>query len=290
MSSQTEKFKIGLFVVGSTVLVVAMIIWLGASHYFESSQTVVAYFSESVQGLESDSPVKFRGVSVGRVKALRMAPDGRLVEVDMSLDKNFKLTEDLGIKMNLLGLTGLKYLEMDTFKPDQRKETVNLAFEPRYPVIATYPSDIKEFGTALENIFQKTKAIDIESISHHLLRVASRLDQILSDPKLDTLGGNASDAVREVKDSARKLNEEIARAQVAKQMHKTFEKVSELLQEGTETARSADRMIRRTDNNLNRLSGKLDRSADNLADFTRMIRLKPSSIIFGGEEKSGEKK
>jgi phospholipid/cholesterol/gamma-HCH transport system substrate-binding protein len=250
----------------------------------------VAYFSESVQGLESDSPVKFRGVSVGRVKALRMAPDGQLVEVEMSLDRNFKLTNDLGIKMNLLGLTGLKYLEMDTFKPDQRKETVNLTFEPRYPVIATYPSDIKEFGSALENIFQKTKSVDIESISHHLLRVASRLDQILADPKLDNLGGNASDAVREIKDSARRLNEEIGRAQLAKQMHKTFEQVSELLQEGTETARSADRMIRRTDNNLNRLSGKLDRSADNLADFTRMIRLKPSSIIFGGEEKSGEKK
>jgi phospholipid/cholesterol/gamma-HCH transport system substrate-binding protein len=294
MSNQAEKLKIGLFVVGSAILVIAMIIWLGRSHYFESSQTAVAYFTESVQGLESDSPVKFRGVTVGRVKGIRLAPDGLLIEVVMNLDRKFKVTDDLGVKMNLVGITGLRYLEMDTFKPDQRRETTGLTFEPRYPVIATYPSDIKEFGSALENIFQKTKTVDVERISYHMVRVASRLDQILADPKLDTLGSNTADAVKEVKDSAKRLNDELARAQLAKQLHKTFEKTSELLQEGTETARSADRMIRRTDSNMNRLTQKLDRSADNLIEFTRTIRLKPSILvpslqIFGGSEKSGEK-
>jgi len=296
MSNQADKLKIGLFVVGSALLVIAMIIWLGRSYYFESSQTAVAYFTESVQGLESDSPVKFRGVTVGRVKGIRLAPDGLLIEVVMGLERKFKLTDDLGVKMNLVGITGLKYLEMDTFKPDQRRETPNLSFEPRYPVIATYPSDIKEFGNALENIFQKSKTVDVETISYHMVRVASRLDQILADPKLDTLGANTADAIKEVKDSAKRLNEEIGKAQFSKQLHKTFEKASELLQEGTETARSADRMIRRTDNNLSGLSQKLNRSADNLADFTRQIRIKPSVLmpsldlsVFGGRDKSGEK-
>jgi phospholipid/cholesterol/gamma-HCH transport system substrate-binding protein len=294
MSNQSEKLKIGLFVVVSAFLVIGMIIWLAAFPLFESTQTVVAYFTESVQGLESDSPVKFRGVTVGRVKTIRLAPDGLFIEVVMALDRKFKLTDDLGVKMNLVGITGLKYLEMDTFKPDQKRESPKLSFEPRYPVIPAYPSDIKEFGNALENLFQKTKAVDIEKISYHLVRVTSRLDQLLSDPKLDTLGSNTADAIKEVKDSAKRLNDEIARAQFAKQLHKTFEKTSELIQEGTETSRSADRMIRRTDNNLNRLSQKLDRSADNLIEFTKMIRLRPGSLsptiqLFGGSEKSGQK-
>jgi hypothetical protein len=38
------------------------------------------------------------------------------------------------------------------------------------------------------------------------------------------------------------------------------------------------------------LSQKLDRSADNLIDFTTMIKQKPSSIIFGPDEKAGQKK
>lgn len=290
MSSRADKFKIGLFVVGSGLLAVVLMIWLGASRYFESSKTVVAYFTESVQGLQADSPVKFRGVPVGRIKAIKLAPDGMLIEVIMGLDKNFKITDDLGVKMNLLGLTGLKYLEMDTFRPEQQREAANLDFEPKYPVITTYPSDISEIGTALENIFQKMKGVDLERISFNLERVTGRLDKMLADPKLDHIGADAADTMREIKEAARRVNDEIGRAQPGKNFTKTLEKASEFLQEGTETARSADRLIRRTDNNMNRLSQKLDRSADNLIDFTRMIRLKPSSILFGGEEKAAPKR
>ena len=209
MSSQANKLKIGLFVVMSLLLSVATVIWLGASRYFEDSKIAVAYFTESVQGLESDSPVKFRGVPVGRIKAIRMAPDGRLIEVVMSLDRNFKLTDDMGIKMNLLGLTGQKYLEMDTFRPDQVREMIDLDFTPPYRVINTYSSDIREIGNALEKIFHKVNALDVDRISNHLLKVAVRLDKILADPKLDAIGSDAADALREIKDTARKFNEEI---------------------------------------------------------------------------------
>ncbi|MBI4963869.1 MAG: MCE family protein [Desulfomonile tiedjei] len=294
MFSQVDKFKIGLFVVASVVLGTGIVIWLGASRYFEDSKMAVAYFTESVQGLEADSTVKFRGVPVGRVRGIRMAPDGRLIEVVMSLSRNFQVTEDLGVKMNLLGLTGLKYIEMDTFRPEQRKEALTLDFQPRYPVIATYPSDIREIGTALEKLFQKVNAVDVEAMSGHMLRVASKLDKILSDPKVDTVGTDTADALREIKEAARKVHDELTRAQPSRNFTRTMEKASDFFQESTQTARSADRLIRRQDNNLNLLSQKLDRSADNLIDFTRTIKLKPSSILpsfFGGaEEKAAPKR
>ncbi|HMK36107.1 MAG TPA: MlaD family protein [Desulfomonilaceae bacterium] len=289
MSSQADKFKIGLFVVGSLLLAVIAVVWLGASRYFEESNIVAAYFSESVQGLEVGSPVKFRGVPVGRVKMIRMAPDGKLIEVLMGLDSSFKITEDLGIKMDLVGLTGMKYLEMDTFRPEQQREAIHLDFTPKYKVIATHPSDIREIGTALESVFRKVKALDVERISDNLVKVTGRMDKILADSKLESLGVQASDTLREIRETSRRLHEEINRAQISKSLNKTMEKASEFFQESTETARSTDRLIRRTDNNLNRLTQKLDRSADNLIDFTRMIKLKPSSILFGTEEKSQKK-
>jgi phospholipid/cholesterol/gamma-HCH transport system substrate-binding protein len=290
MAGQAEKYKIGLFVIAGMVLLVLILLWLGASRVFEDSKTVVAYFSESVQGLERDSPVKFRGVPVGRVKDIRMAPDGRLIEVIIGLHRNFNVTKDLGLKMNLLGLTGMKYLELDTFTAEQAREPTTLDFEPRYPVLATYPSDFKEFGSALDNIFQKVKTVDLEKISHHLLNVTARIDRILAEGKFEKIGPDAADAIREIKEATKKINDEVTRAQISKQFGKTFEKANEFLDESIETARSANRMIRRTDNNLNRLSQKLDRSADNLYDFTRMIRQKPSSILFGSDEKAAPKR
>jgi len=290
MSSQAAKLKIGLFVVVSLSLAVSALVWLGVGRYLEKSQIVVAYFSESVQGLESDSPVKFRGVPVGRVKAIRMAPDGRLIEVEMNLDRNFKRPPDLGVKMNLLGLTGLKYLEMDTFRPDQAREEPPLTFKPSYPVINTYSSDIKEIGNALENIFQKVKALDLEKMSNNMTKVSARLDKILSDPKFDSIGSDAADAVKEFKDVGRKINEEVTRIQRAKSVAKTLDKAAEVLTESTETVRNVDRLVRRTDNNINQLTQKLNRGADNLIDITQTLKTNPWRIFWGSEEKPQKKR
>jgi phospholipid/cholesterol/gamma-HCH transport system substrate-binding protein len=290
MSNQAQKFKIGLFVLVSLLLGVAIIIWLGASRYFEPSHIATAFFKESVQGLEAGSPVKFRGVAVGRVKTIQLAPDGRLIEVVLSLNKNFKVTSDVGIKMNLMGLTGLKYLDMDTYGAEQQREDIHLDFEPLFPVIPTYPSDIREIGNALDNLFQKVRDVDVRTISHHLLRITARLDKLLSDTKLESIGADLSATVSETKDTAKKLNQEVTRIQKAKTLSRALEKATELLEGGTETARSADRLIRRTDNNINRLTQKLDRSADNLLELTTQWKRKPFSTFFFGAEEEKRKK
>jgi ABC-type transporter Mla subunit MlaD len=290
MTSQSKKFKIGLFVMAGMVLMVVALVWLGASRYFEEAKTVVSYFSESVQGLEADSPVKFRGVPVGRVSAIRLAPDGRLIEVVMSLARQFKVTDDLGIKMNLLGLTGMKYLEIDTFPPDQRREAVVYDFQPRYPVIATYPSDIKEFGSALDNLFQKVKTVDAQQISRNLVNVTGQVDKFLRDGKLDKIAAETSDTLREIREAARKVHEEINRAQPGKQVTRALDKASVFFDESAETSRNVDRMVRRTDKSLSYLTQKLDTVADNLIAFTRMIRQKPSSILWGQDKEPEGKK
>lgn len=280
MSSQAEKLKIGLFMVVCLILAAGIVIWLGASRYFEDTKLAVAFFSESVQGLEKDSPVKFRGVTIGRVADIQLAPDGELIEVILSLNKSFNI-EDRGISINLLGLTGLKYLEMDTFSPKDKKEPIKLTFTPEYEVIPTYPSDIREIGNALHKLFLKVKDVDVASMSYHLLRVSARLDKILSDPGFDNLGSDAASTMSEMKDSAKKLNQEITRIQRSKAIPRVLESTSQLMQQSTETVRSANRLISRTDNNISRLMRKLEVSADNMREATSRWKESPIRTLFG---------
>ena len=51
-------------------MLVAIIIILGAGRYFQTTYTVESYFDESVNGLDIGSPVKLRGVNIGRVSAI----------------------------------------------------------------------------------------------------------------------------------------------------------------------------------------------------------------------------
>ncbi len=290
MFSQADKFKIGLFVVASLLLGSGLLIWLGASRIFERTHDAVAYFSESVQGLETDSPVKFRGVTAGRVKRIRMAPDARHIEVVVSLQENFKITEDLAIKITLLGLTGQRYLEMDKMGPSDPKPQLKLDFQPRLPVITTSPSDMREIGNALDNFLRKLNSMDLERISNGFLTVATKLDKFLDESQIATIPADAGAAIKEIKEAAEKINGTIDRLQPAKRLGRTLDKTSELLEAITESARSADKMIRRTDNNLNNLSQKLDRSADDLTVFTRKLSTQPLSTIFRGVGEPTQKK
>ena len=46
---------------------------------------MVTYTTENVSGLDVSSPVRFRGVPVGRVTEMRVDPKGTLVEIDFEM-------------------------------------------------------------------------------------------------------------------------------------------------------------------------------------------------------------
>jgi len=79
MARQSTNLIIGLFVIIGVLLGVVAVIWVGATSYFQKGETYVSYFDESVQGLQVDSAVKFRGVEVGMVKQIRVAPTTTLL-------------------------------------------------------------------------------------------------------------------------------------------------------------------------------------------------------------------
>ncbi len=92
MAQNRTYFLTGLFVTIGVMLGVAAVIWLGASKYFQKGSMYATYFDESVQGLQADSVVKFRGVDIGTVKQIGVAPDQRLVEVVMKIEvKDFNV-------------------------------------------------------------------------------------------------------------------------------------------------------------------------------------------------------
>jgi len=60
MATIKTKLMVGIFVLLGFTLATVSIIWLGMSNYFEKGLYYVAYFDESVQGLDKHCcPVNF---------------------------------------------------------------------------------------------------------------------------------------------------------------------------------------------------------------------------------------
>src|SRR4030042_3810826 len=105
MARKTSKFMVGLFTIIGVVIGVIAIIWVGASHYFEKGARYGVYFDESVQGLQKDSAVKYRGVEVGRVETIRVAPDNNLIGVIMKVNLKEDLSKTAVAQLKMAGIT-----------------------------------------------------------------------------------------------------------------------------------------------------------------------------------------
>ena len=143
MSEKIHYFRIGIFTVFTLALLVFGLMLFGAGKIFrDRAIPIETYFTQSVQGLDIGSPVKFNGVKVGEVKEIVFAKDlygvgdpvekfeeyykGVIVRFEV-LEKYFPnlaggnaqkivdtLVHDQGlrIRLNSIGITGLVYLEI----------------------------------------------------------------------------------------------------------------------------------------------------------------------------------
>jgi len=78
-----NEFAVGLVVIAALALVVGGALWLSGAHLGRTEAVYTSRF-RTVGGLGVGSPVVLRGVRVGRVEAIRLAP-GSWVEADLKI-------------------------------------------------------------------------------------------------------------------------------------------------------------------------------------------------------------
>ena len=140
MATLKTKFSVGLFLIIGMAVAIVAIIWLGMSNYLEKGRFYVAYFDESVQGLDKDSPVKYRGVHIGRVFHIGVAPDDRLIEVVLKIESDIQPQHEhknIVAQLKSVGITGLMFIELEHRKPGETDLSPSISFKPPYPVVPT---------------------------------------------------------------------------------------------------------------------------------------------------------
>jgi ABC-type transporter Mla subunit MlaD len=187
----SSPFLIGLFIIVGSFVLIALIIWLGASQLFTENQSYVTYFDTSVEGLETGSPVKYQGVPVGTIDAIHVAPDGKLIEVVMKIEKDIDIDSKLRIKAEYAGIAGGKFLQLFyPTEPDVANIYPKLNFEPKYPVIRSAPSGIERMETAVRDIITDLQQFRAKDISDATLRLLNNSNQFFENKQLYDIVAN----------------------------------------------------------------------------------------------------
>jgi ABC-type transporter Mla subunit MlaD len=198
MSTPTNHWKLGLFVVVGVVMTLSVMAWLGARSLRKEVGIYISYFDESVQGLEVGSPIKFRGVTIGSVAKIDIADDHRHVEVTSELGKAVlarlgldvaigpvqhgqpkKLEQGLGLRVQLAssGLTGVKFLQLDFFPVADNPEPI-LPFPVPDNHIPAVSSTMKNVEDSLMRVVNR-----LPEVVDQLEGILSKVDSILGDFK-----------------------------------------------------------------------------------------------------------
>ena len=239
MARRFNPRLVGAFVLAATVLGVLAAIWLGSNRVFQRKVRFVVVFSQEIAGLEIDSPVKFRGVPVGRVASIHLSigsPEAPLqelfmpvvIELNQSRIREMGETTDLGnpeVVRTLVAhglrarlalesfLSGRRYVDLDIVADASPPEPP--PFPLPYPVI---PVQVEPGLQALQadaaKVIGKIQALDLEglivdlrSAARGVGRASGRIDE--AGQGLPRTLESMDRALGAIRDAARSLEREI---------------------------------------------------------------------------------
>jgi phospholipid/cholesterol/gamma-HCH transport system substrate-binding protein len=208
MAAPTNHYKLGLFVLLGIAAAIAVAVGLGAQSMRRETVTYHTYFNESVQGLDVGSPVKFRGVTIGHVSAIEVAPDHRHVDVVVELDvsdiKRLGLTEsgqhgkneprfaippDLRAQLGSQGITGVKFVAIDFVDP-KTNPPLPLTFAPPENHIPAATSMLKNLEDTITKAAEK-----LPELVDAVVAIASRIDRMVAQLEKDQVSEKTASAL-----------------------------------------------------------------------------------------------
>ena len=308
MVRHVSSRALGLFVTVGVILGVAAIIWVGASKYFEKGDRYVTYFNESVQGLQQDSAVKYRGVDVGRVEEIRVAPDNRLIEVVMKIRLKEEVEKNNVAYLRVVGITGIVFIELDRRDPEEPDLSPRIDFASEYPIIPSKPSQLRQIFSGIDEIVEKIKQVDLEGLSKSITHSAKAAEDLLAGPRtqkvlanLESISVNLDQTIARVEKITAEGNLEgivgetraaLVEARSLIAVTRDELKALRLADTAEKTNRIVDtlsRTSRTTARDLQVMSDNMKRSTETLERLVERLESNPSDLIFSKPPPAGRR-
>jgi phospholipid/cholesterol/gamma-HCH transport system substrate-binding protein len=227
MSARINDFKIGLFILFGLVIFLGGLFAYGARGYLEPKVGFETYVTGDVEGLSVGSPVKYRGVQIGKVTRIsfpwREYPGHHLdmgrglvvvmfeVRTDVSPlppgedpETFLKQWIDQGLRVRIKGqgITGTSILSIEELDPTLHPAAFNVPWTPRSHYIPAAESQFSQMLTSVERSLRSLEKLNFQTIGRSLEKDLDALGTLLEELKVTNgkLGGFVDDAQKVVKD------------------------------------------------------------------------------------------
>jgi phospholipid/cholesterol/gamma-HCH transport system substrate-binding protein len=306
MESRAYAFITGIFVIVIVAAIVAWASWLSQEPVDRKTYRVIA--TTPVSGLNAQAQVRYRGISVGRVTAIRLDPrDRHRILIDIEVNSDIPVTRGTYAQLGLEGITGISYVHLlddsqETAPPpkgpgglaelplkpsflDTITDSAELTVRDARELIAAInavltPENRKHLGATLASLAKATASLEVAS--GKLPQTLARADAWLGPENL-RLARNSLERVNEAAQTLPKIATDAERlvgdlrqlaAEVAKLSAQARDLVGEIGQLSGEI--KGDTLPQ-----VGTFAGSADRSARRIGSLASELSRNPDSLLWG---------
>jgi phospholipid/cholesterol/gamma-HCH transport system substrate-binding protein len=312
MAVEKNYARLGFFlVVVLTLLLATALLFIQRLRSREVLE-LVTYTIEDVSGLDVSSPVRYRGVSVGRVTDIRVDPRAEPVEIDFevfldrlntvgfSAERIRKIVDLRGtfpkLRAQVIGnlVTGEAYLLLDV--PQNPPPPISLGFTPTRPYIPSVPRPLAAMQDRLPAVLERAEATlrTLREIVYKLPdslersnRFFTNIERIFQESQLPALSADSRQFFATTSRQIEQLTSELDKlvdtggslVQLLNDAQASMD--ASKLPATTQTARDA---LNQTNLAAEELRRSLPVIRDSLAEFrelARMLAEQPESVVYG---------
>lgn len=310
MKGEPNYFKTGVFLIAGFILLAVVLIFFGAGRMLKPKIYFETYVDGTVQGVDVGSPVKFRGVQVGRISRIDFVfneygmgsgEGGRsdYVFLEMQVDVQIfrgMFTDDLnkvidnavkqGLRVMLQpqGITGLNFAELNYVAQPERSPPLKIWWTPKRHYIPSAPGTLTSMLDSVNRIMDTVNSLNV--------------GDTLKD--LNSVMGNFNNAIVKLQGNLDEMDLAKTGADLRKLIGEVHAKVAELpikqlsadglklMQSVSATADRAQVLVNKIESSpvldrkaMGGIVSDLQSTADNFRVLSESLRQKPSLILWG---------
>jgi paraquat-inducible protein B len=312
MAVEKSYARLGFFIVLTLILLSVTAVFFIQRLKQRPAIGMVTYTTDNVFGLDVSSPVRLKGVPVGRVTAISVDPRGQIVQIDfdvfldrlntIGLDvRQLRAITDVGgvlphVRAQLMGnpITGEAYLLLD--QPENPPPPMGLAFKPNRPYVPSVPSPFEMAQDRLPALLDRANAT-LLTLREIVARMPDSLDRsdrffdntdrIMRESELPTLSADSrkffaatSAQIEQIRsDMDGVIGNEGSLVKFSEEARAAIKAAD--LPAATQAAREAADNSRLAADDLRRTLPAIRDSLQELRELSRMLEEQPESLVYG---------
>lgn len=319
--TRAQKIRLGIFMAAGLTVLVGGVVLLAGLKLVEGRDEYTVRFKDtgvSLNGLDVGSPVKYSGIRVGRVDAVRIDPqDVSVILVELSLDEDTPVAEDSVANLGSQGITGLKFIELSRGSSRARVREPGEDIPPGTSLFDNLAQKADQIAGKVEIVLDRIAGMVTPEMAERLSSLMQSSDEflrtlngVLEDNResLKTLAVQVSATSEQIRQlsaelatTAKRANALLAEATVVlRNAKETPVALNAFLEQGTgllkqsqvllgpeglqRTMARVNSIMAQTQHQIIETIGLFREAAENANAFTEKIRDDPSLLLLGGRE------